>query len=368
MQRTFALVAALSIVATGAQAQRAWQTEVGVQGGYTRVVAAGLGADPTDLIGLPGFNLGPLIPSSPGVYAIIPWKDKIAVDLDFGVSQLNTGGTSLTLFQLDARGDYAVTKKVYAGAGGGIGYVETGGTSETQLGLQAAVGYRLGLSNSLKGNVEFRATFWGNTQNVGAIDTYALLFRVGAAPHRSAAPARRASASNARTGAWTPLLGVSAGYASIHAVGGGDVSAIAFPGYGAGLGNIVGTEITLPPTLFAILPIGKKIAIEPGVDLHRTQESGTTSFLGNLSGRLNYAVHGGWYGAAGVNLNYAKQSGASAATRTGANVAWGYRFPFWGTLGGRVELNYTMYKPNTDLATPATNIVGLMFGTTMSLK
>ena len=366
MQRTFALLALLAgAVTTGAQAQKAWQTEIGIQGGYTRVVAAGLGADPTDVIGLPGFNLGPLLPVTPGVYAVIPWKDKIAVDLDFGVSQVNLGVVGLTLFQLGARGDYAFTNNLYASAGGALGYVETGGTSETQLGVQAAVGYRLGLSNTLKGKVEFRTMFWGKTENVGAIDSYSLLFRVGATPHRAAASARRGAA---RTGAWTPQLGVSSGYASIHAVGGGDISAIAFPGYGAGLGNIVGPVATLPPTMFAILPIGKKIAIEPGADLHRAQESGNTTFLGNFSARLNYAVHGGWYAAAGGNLNYIKVTGLDAATRTGANVGWGYRFPFWGALGGRIELNYTMFGTNTDLGTPATNVVGLMFGTTMSLR
>jgi len=77
--------------------------------------------------------------------------------------------------------------------------------------------------------------------------------------------------------------------------------------------------------MFAILPIGNKIAIEPGVDVHRVQSSGTTAFLGNLSARLDYALHGGWYAAAGGNLNYVKSTGTSAATRTGANVGLGYR-------------------------------------------
>jgi len=365
VQRTFALLAVLATVATSAHAQSAWQTEIGIQGGYTRVVAAGTGAGPTDVIGLPGFNLGPLLPVTPGVYAVIPWKNKIAVDLDFGVSQLNPGGVGLTLFQLGARGDYALTNKLYGSAGGALGYLESGGTSETQLGVQAAVGYRLALSNTLKGKVEFRTMFWHKSQNVGPIDSYSLMFRVGATPHRSASPSRRGAA---RPGEWTSQLGISSGYASIHAVGGGDVSAIAFPGYGAGLGNIVGGAVTLPPTLFAILPIGKKIAIEPGVDMHRVQASGITTFLGNFSGRLNYAVHGGWYAAAGANLNYIAATGLKTATRTGANVGWGYRFPFWGALGGRIELNYTMFRPNKDLAIPATNVVGLMFGTSMSLR
>jgi len=364
VQRTFALLAVLATVATSAHAQSAWQTEIGIQGGYTRAVSAGSGAGPTDILSLPGFNLGPLLPFASGIYAVIPWKNKIAIDADVGVSQL-TGVTSATLFQLGLRGDYALTPRIYGAAGGALGYVNTSGTHETQLGIQAAVGYRLGLSNTLKGRVEFRTTFWKNTQNVGPVDTYSLLFGVGTATHRAAAPAAR----RARAGSlWSPTIGFSSGYANVHAVGGGDVTVLAFPGFGAGLATVLGPALTLPPTMFAILPIGNKIAIEPGVDVHRVQSSGTTAFLGNLSARLDYALHGGWYAAAGGNLNYVKSTGTSAATRTGANVGLGYRFPFWGPLGGRVELNYTMFGRNTKLATGPTNTVGLMFGALVPLR
>jgi hypothetical protein len=277
------------------------------------------------------------------------------------VSQL-TGGTAATLANIGARADYALTPKVYAGAGGAVGFINTSGTSETQLAVQGAVGYRLNLSSSLRGRIEAQATFWGKAENVGAINTYSLLFGVGTSPRR-AAPARRA----ARTSAWAPQIGFSAGYANIHPVGGGgDITALAFPTFGAGL-SALQPGLTTPPTLFVILPVGHKIAIEPGVDIHRTQSSGTTTFSGNFSARLNYAVHGGWYAAAGGNLNYIKVTGVDAATVSGANVAWGYRFPFWGSLGGRVELNYTMFGDNADVGLPPTNTVGLMFGVLVPL-
>jgi hypothetical protein len=364
VQRTFALVALLVAVTTSAQAQKAWQTEIGIQGGYTRAVAAGSGADPTDILSLPGFNLGPILPFASGIYAVFPWKNKIAIDGDVGVSQL-TGVAAATLFQLGLRGDYALTPKIYGAAGGALGYVNSGGTTETQLGVQAALGYRLGLSNTLKGRVEFRATFWGNSDNVGPIDTYSLLFGVGTSTHRTAAPAARRSRTSRL---WSPTIGFSSGYANIHAVGGSDITVLAFPGFGAGLGALLGPETLVPPTMFAILPIGNKMAIEPGVDVHRVQSGGTTSFLGNFSARLDYALHGGWYAAAGGNLNYVKSTGSTAATRTGGNVALGYRFPFWGALGGRVELNYTMFGKNTDLGAAPTNVVGLMFGALVPLR
>jgi len=285
------------------------------------------------------------------------------VNLNVALSQLS-GGTTATLANIGARGDYALTPKVYAGAGGALGFINTSGTSETQLAVQGAIGYRLNLSSSLKGRIEAQATFWGKAENVGAINTYSLLFGVGTSPRRAAAaPARRGRAG----AAWTKQIGFSAGYANIHPIGGGgDITALAFPSFGAGLGALT-PGLTTPPTIFAIFPIGNKIAIEPGVDIHRTQSSGTTTFSGNLSARLNYAVHGGWYAAAGGNLNYIKVTGVDGATVTGANVAWGYRFPFWGSLGGRVELNYTMFGDNADVGLPPTNTVGLMFGVLVPL-
>ncbi len=48
--------------------------------------------------------------------------------------------------------------------------------------------------------------------------------------------------------------------------------------------------VATPPTLFVLLPIGRRLAIEPGLDMHRTQSRGITTFSGNLSLRVDYAV------------------------------------------------------------------------------
>jgi hypothetical protein len=154
----------------------------------------------------------------------------------------------------------------------------------------------------------------------------------------------------------------------------GSVAALAIPGYGGALGNVFGSlggplrAVTLPPTVFAIFPIGKKVAIEPALDIHRFQSSGQTDFSGNLSIRLDYAVHGGWYGALGGNLHYIKSTGVDAATRTGVNLGWGYRFPLTHEVGGRFEANYTMFADNSTFALPAVNIFGLMLGVTLPVK
>lgn len=368
MRRCLAVIALLACVATSAQAQNSWQTEFGLQGGFTRLVAAGAGADPTDAISLPGFNLGNLLPAAAGLYITIPAGRKLAVETDFSASQFSSGLTA-TLLTLGVRADYALTKHVYGAAGGALAY-NNGIANETQLGVQAAVGYRYGLSRTLNGRVEARTTFYGKADNAGPVDAYSFLVGFSTVTSRGRAP--RSSTSAAAHRAWTPRLGIAGGYASVTVIGTGSLTALSLPGYGSALGTalspVLTPEVTLPPTVFAIIPIGKKIAVEPALDIHRFQESGQTDFSGNLSVRLDYAVHAGWYGALGGNLHYIKSTGVNAATRTGVNLGWGYRFPLVAALGGRFEANYTMFGENTDLGLVPTNTFGLMFGVTMPLK
>lgn len=366
MQRTFAMLALLAGVTTSAQAQRSWQTEFGIQGGFTRLVSAGTGGDPTDAFSLPGFSLGNLVPSAAGLYVTIPWTEKLAVETDVAASQFSSGVT-VTLLSLGIRGDYALTKNVYGAAGGALTYNNGLGANETQLGVQAALGYRFRLTRALNARLEARTTFFGKAENAGAIDAYSVLFGVSTVTSRGGARATRGAAATARR-AWTTQLGIAGGYASVHLVNGASLTALAIPGYGGALGPVLTSEVTFPPTVFAIIPIGNKIAVEPGLDVHRFQESGQTDFSGNLSVRLDYAVHGGWYGAVGGNLHYIKSTGVNAATRTGLNLGWGYRFPLVAALGGRLEMNYTMFGKNTDLGLSPTNTFGVMFGATMPLK
>lgn len=363
------MLAVLSALATGARAQ-SWHTELGIQSGYTRLKPAGTGAsDPIDVFGIPGFNVGGIIPAGPSLFAVLPWKNKIAVETSLSARQGNDGllGDATSL-NLGVRGDYAITPKLYGAAGGLLNWIETSGQHETQLGVSAAVGYRFGFVRGLRGRVEANVAFLGKSNLLSPVDIYSVQFGVskqlGAATGargRTAAPAR---ASNR---AWEPAFGVQGGYTRAHTVGGGsDLTALSIPGIGGAV-SILGTSAG-PPVLFAILPIGRKIAIEPGLDISRIQTSGTTLFGGNLSARLNYAVSGGWYAAAGGNLLYLKVTGAGGESVTGMNLAWGYRFPFTSGLGGRFEMGYTMMRKNSNVPLPPTNTLALQFGATMPLR
>lgn len=352
--------------ASTARAQSAWQQEIGVQGGYSRFVAAGSGGQHSDVFGLPGFNLGPAAPFTPALFAVLPWKKKIGIEIGVSATQL-TGTTSATLVEADLRGNYALTPQFYVGAGGGVGFLNNNGTSETQLGLQAAVGYRRHLTGPLMGRIEIRTMFWGNTENVGPTDLYSVLFGVSTRTHGGPASPSRPS-RNGNNRAWTPQLGLSAGYANMHPIGGGaDVTSLTFPTFGGALGAYGSPQYSVLPTLYAILPIANKFAIEPGIDVNRLQGSGSTTFAGTVSARLNYALHKRWYAGLGGSLNYLK-SGSQSATRTGLNTAVGYRFPFTRALGGRIELNYSMFQKNSDLGIAPVNVVGLMFGASVPLK
>lgn len=164
-------------------------------------------------------------------------------------------------------------------------------------------------------------------------------------------------------GPWQTAIGLSAGYTRAHLRGLGfvvDFTALAAPGVGsAGIGS--------PPTLFAVFPVVGRFALEPGLDLHRSQSQGTTAFSGNVSVRLNYAVAGGWYAAAGGTLIYTQQAGSDGVAQAGANVAWGYRFHLAGSFSGRVETNFTMLKEREGVPF-AINTFGLMVGAAVPLQ
>jgi hypothetical protein len=366
VRKLVAVVGLLALGVTSAQGQKSWQSEIGVQGGYARIKPAGTGAnDQIDVFGVPGNNYVYGLLSYSSLFAVIPWKGKMAIEPSFLMTQLQAGTSGLTTARVGARLDYALTPKVYAAAGGEAMYLEQGGSHQTALAVQAAVGYRIHVSGTLNGRVEAHASFSKKTDNIPPIDVYGVLFGLSSRVGGASAPARRAGPGQA----WAKMIGVQGGYTRVHSVGngGGDVTAFSAPGFGSSAPTLM-----MPPTLFAIFPIGQKAAIEPGLNIDRIQASGATQFAANMSGRVNYAVSGNWYGAAGVNFLYIKATpgtfGKESGSVLGANVAWGYRYHVGGNVGGRVELGYSMFGRNKDLPVNPQNITAILVGLTMALK
>lgn len=364
--RKLLLIGALAMLATPVTAQRVWQPEIGVQGGFSSFRPAGTGASSTTLIELPGGSFLTTILTYAPLYAIIPVGNRLAVEPQLGASQVTLGGNAITIARVGLRLDYGFGPGFYGTAGTVLNILEPGSPGNKQVGLQVGVGYRTHLAGALNGRIEGNWVTTHASDVAGAFNTYSILLGVSSTV---GSPATR-STRTGETRAWSPALGVVGGYGSAHAVGsGGDITGVFLPG-GLNSFTIFGGAVPAPPTLFAIIPLGGKWAIEPSFDLHRfappAPASPTTSF--EVGARVDYAIAGGWYAAAGGQLTNVNPSSGSSATLTGASLAGGYRFHLAGPMGGRFEVNYLMTGKNDTLGNPPINTLSFLFGLTMPLR
>ena len=302
MSRLLAVATLTALVAgppavTAQRPQGSWRPELGVQGGFSRFKFAGTGSlsKPADFFDAPGFvGLAPAIPAGiSALYAIVPAARQLALEVSFTTAQLSIArpllpaALGVTVASAGLRADYAITPNVYAAAGGTLGFVETSGQHQTQLGLEAAAGYRLHLGRRLGGRVE---ASWQSTKKTKLLppwNTYSLLFGFSGIVAASSGPTATVPTRTAST--WQPVIGIAGGYSRIHVVGGQeDVTVMSFPSWGTGpTASPLGGVWPTAPTLYAVVPLGGRLAVEPGIDFHRTQSGGATVFSGNLAGRLD---------------------------------------------------------------------------------
>jgi hypothetical protein len=176
VRRTFAVVALLVGVATIGQGQSAWQTEIGIQGGYSRFKPAGTGAnDQVDNFDIPGVTNTSNGASYNALFFILPWKNKIALEPSASFSAL---AGLINQASIGLRADYALGRKAYAAGGALMGYTAGGGSTDYQLGLQAAVGYRLRVTGRLNGRVEANWITTKGTDQIAPANAYSLLFGI----------------------------------------------------------------------------------------------------------------------------------------------------------------------------------------------
>ena len=363
--RKLLLIGTLGMFATPVTAQRAWQSEIGVQGGFSSLRPAGTGASSTTLIELPGGSFLTTILTYAPVYAIIPVGNRLAVEPQLGASQVTLGGNAVTVARVGLRLDYGFGPGFYGAAGAVLNSVEPGNPGSKQVGLQLGVGYHTHLTGALNGRVEANWVTTHASDVAGAFNTYSVL--LGISSTLGANSSTRPTRPGARN-AWSPVLGVVGGYGSAHAVGsGGDITGVFFPG-GLSSFTTFGAAVPAPPTLFAIIPLGGKWAIEPSFDLHHFAPSGSSTTSFEAGARVDYAVAGGWYAAAGGQVTNVNPSSGSSGTMAGASLAGGYRFHLAGPTGGRFEVNYLMTGKNDTLGNPAINTLSLLFGLTMPLR
>lgn len=371
----------LTLLASPGAAQNFWHPAIGIQGGYARIKPAGTGrSDAIDLIEFPtpGY-VAPLLAGS-SLFAVIPAGRRLAIEPTVSFANLTQSvGGDVTTARVGVRADLALSSSFYGAAGGVLNNLQQGGRHSTQFGAQVAAGYRFGLTPRLDGRLEAAVTAThARRPGLGPTDTYALLFGVSSRLDRTPTPRGTTRGAPAPSGSWQPMIGVSGGYSSIRGDGTGlTLTGVVLPGFGGSVPALTGGGSYLPqvPTLFAIFPIGRRLAIEPGIDLHRIQSNGRTVFSANLAGRLDYAVVGGWYAALGAHENWVKATKGTFADTTktsvgipGASVAWGYRFHLGGDLGARTELNYAAFAKNDNAKTPAVNTISILFSIMMPLN
>lgn len=354
----------LVVLATPANAQRTWQPEIGVQGGFSSFKAAGTGGNASTLIDLPGGTLTSILSYAP-LYAIIPIGKRLALEPQLGALQVNLGSNTATLARVGLRFDYGFGPGLYGAAGGVLNYLDQGNPGHTQVGLQVGVGYRTHVAGPLNGRIEANWVSTHASDVTQAFNAYSVLLGISATL-RQGTSARPTRASAAK--AWSPELGIVGGYGSAHVVGtSNDITGVFFPG-GANSFEALGPGAPAPATLFAILPVGGKWAIEPSFDLHHLGQSGSNATSFEVGARIDYAATGGWYAAAGGQLTNINPATGSSGSLTSAIVAWGNRFHLAGPTGGRVEVNYMLTGKNDKIGIPPVNTLSFLFGLTMPLQ
>ena len=136
-------------------------------------------------------------------------------------------------------------------------------------------------------------------------------------------------------GAWSPVLGVSAGYSDVHLVRGPDLTVLSFPGSGSSsYAGIIGAPTA--PSVFGIFPLNDRLAAEVGVDAINLRAATTTIASFQIAPRADLAFGNHWYGALGPNFHFVRGTGKLEG-QSGVSVAWGYRFHLSGALDGRFE-------------------------------
>ena len=386
MRKLHLLALGSLLLAAPAAAQKNWDTEFGIQGGFSRFKLTGVPGSNSmiDVYGIPTSQIIGVFPTTNAVFAVFPLSDKLALEPGLSFMQelgFPGGGPVPNMATISLRADYAVTRQFYGALGLFSRYVS--GLSGTlpndnphfQFGLEAAAGFRMHLSPRLNGRVEIQAITVKKQDVAPPFNVYSLLFGLSTPLTEQPAAGNRRGTAPAQHGAWTPQLGVAAGYSSVHVVGGPDLAVFSFPS--AGASSYEGLVIApSAPTIFGIFPLNDRLAAEVGLDAQNLRTGNGTIASFQLAPRADLAFGNRWYGALGPQFHFLKNTsnGKAIVGVSGVSVAWGYRFHLSGALNGRIEANYGMNaKRRTGFALgggpiPPTTAFGVNLGMMMPLK
>lgn len=373
-QLLWCVAIASAVAAVPAEAQRAWEPELGIHAGFMHASpSSGNGVSFWDLPSYGPAGLGS-VPLPGALFGVIPLQGRWAVEIGLSLTDLAGGGGNISTLALAPRLDGSITPHLYAAVGPTMSAIRFGGASGTQWGAAGAVGYRIHLTRGLTGRVEgyFEHRFANDAVGFSDLDLYgvqlgvaAVLGRAGQASSAGGRAARVVAPS--RAARWEEALVVSGGYVNVFAPGNGSASFFAAPGLGSGGVFGFGTMIPAPTVLSAIIPVSDRFAIEPGADIHSIAPSGGSSATAyEVTARVNYAFDRHLYAAVGAAFSGLSSSGSSPSEWAGT-AAVGVRFPLAMGIGGRLEYTYATWNGDGSSA-PALQTNALLLGMMAPLK
>jgi hypothetical protein len=360
------IIAAALLSGAPLSAQAWGPASLGLQGGFTYIKYPGTRFFDSELH-LPGFSLALDIPAPPSLYLIAPITERVALEPSFSLRASANLADWNTNFQVGLRGDYLVTHAFYLAAGAvlarGAGGSVFGSSSGYGLGALGALGIRVHLGGSIDGRAEAVAQFWGRTGGTPAQNAYSLMVGFTSPLSRSGTASRRTPTPSSR-GPWDLRVGIAGGFVDDHFEDGlpNDIVEVTLPGSGT-----QGNAFVSPPAFFVTIPLGGRLALEPGLEVHRTHFNGFTVATGALSTRVNVALGHGWYGGGGLEVVTKKATGTPMVGLAGVSVQGGYGFRLTGAWGGRVELSHTVMAGQRVWHEPPQSVTGLTVAVTVAL-
>ncbi len=373
MRQVLTLLAFTALVGADASAQGQWAPEVGVVGGFARLMPAGGGQPPyADRLDLPGSAS-----AYTTLFAVLPLTPRLALEPALAASHSRFKEASDLLpaasssnVRVTLRADVAVAAGFYVAAGGLVRYKEIADGHDLQLGALGALGYREDLGTHLAARIEFQWISQRQTDSIVPTNVYAVLLGFSHRLHRlsgratTPAPPPLSNLSSARRRPWRAAFGMAGGYVRNHLYG--SASGVEIDAHETFI-NLPGSGSTALPALFIVVPLRGRVALETAFGGQRTQQPGSTSIDGQISTRLDLAIYRGAYAAGGGTIRYIEQTGRPGFAFVGAHVATGYRFPLGGGLDGRAEVSFTTFKERRDFPL-AQNTLAVLLGVTVALE
>ena len=152
---------------------------------------------------------------------------------------------------------------------------------------------------------------------------------------------------------WQTQLGLQGGFVRVKPAGTGRndrTDAFLAPGFN------LGPAFPAPNSLYLIVPVSPKVALEPSF-AGAFLATGTSASVFQAGLRVDYAIASGLYGAGGALLGHISDVGYEA----GLQFAGGYRFHLTGPVQARLEANVQTWKGKSHLINPI-DTYGLLFG------